>query len=146
MEHVMDEGTRAKMRGLLPYSDKSVISIVPESYKALDVDEKYKPVFCMRGLTRAEHMDLVQATQRATEGNTSEVTAIQLSVLRMIVIGWKNLFDGATGEEIKFSKDDDGGACASVFFALHYSVHIDLIGKMFEISGLSQLDKLGLKS
>lgn len=144
MEHVMDEETKKKMRGLLPYSDKSICAFTPEAYSALDVDDKYKPIFYMRGLTREEHMQLMELTQSGKSQN--ETTLMQLAVLRGVVTGWKNLFDAATGTEIAFSTDSDNSANSSVLFALHYTVQINLIGQMYDMSGLIELDKLSLKS
>jgi hypothetical protein len=143
----MDEETRQKLKGLLPFSEKSIVKFSPQCYKDLGVDERFIPVFSMRGLTRSEHMDLVSISQRMASGESQEDnTDDQLKALRKIIVGWENIYDGASCDPIVFTVDDDGYANSSVFYSLHYSVQIELIGKMFEISGLAPLEKQGLKS
>jgi hypothetical protein len=144
MDHVMDEETKKKMRGLLPYSDKSVLAFTPETYQQLDVDDKYKPVFYMRGLTRGEHILLLDLSRGNKEKD--EISAKQLEALRFVITGWKSLFDAASGTEVEFSKDPDGGVNSSVFYALHYSVQIELINQMYDMSGLTAVEKVSLKS
>jgi hypothetical protein len=55
---------------------------------------------------------------------------------------WENLL-GADGDPVPYSDGEDGDAA---FYALHYEVQIELINKMYEVSGMSALDKVALVS
>ena len=149
MERIMNEETKKKMRGLLPYSDKTIFSFTPSCYNVEGVEDCYKPVFKMRGLTRSEHMELVRISQVVMEAkdngkDSGDITTEQLAVVRSIIVSWENVYSG-DGELIPFSLDADGFCNASVFFSFHFSAHIELIIKMYEVSGLSSLDQLALK-
>jgi hypothetical protein len=135
----MDEETKKKLRGLLPLTDKATVTFTPKAYLATGVAEMYLPRFTMRGLTRAEHMEL-------SETFSSDYPEKDIVKGRMALVEkstkWENLL-GADGNEIPYSDDENGEAA---FDALHHNVKLELIGKLYEISGMLAIDKVALVS
>lgn len=97
---VMDDVTREKMKGLLPFSAGSFARVTPSLYD--DVPVEFRPVFFLRAFT-PETMAAYRlaSANGAASGRDLMVDALTASGC----YGWENFLDLGTGDEIKFVKE-----------------------------------------
>jgi hypothetical protein len=143
-KRIMDEATKEKLHGLLPFSTKATINYTPEFYKEAEVPEEFRPVFVLRPYARDE---VKNARKVLTSVEKDEVQKednfIELS--RKVVVGWNNLYDVGNGEEIEYVQDSTGGACKEIYDNIPTPVKAAILIQAVKISGLFDLAKLGLK-
>jgi hypothetical protein len=142
-ERKMSLELREKLLGSLPFSVNASLWYSPAKYK--DVEEEFRPSFEIKSFTKEEFIKakkLLQDVKNAKEETLNEM-------VRKKIINWKNVFDLGTLEEICYKSDDAAvnGGCDKVQFE---SIPPIIVGDLFfniaKISGLIDMDKLGLKS
>jgi len=143
-KRVMDEETKKKMHGLLPFSTKSTIKYTPEVYGD-DVPEDFKPVFTIRPYSREEVKGARKILGSITDNNVEKEDELN-EWSRKVVVGWENLYDAGSGEEIEYVQDSTGGADKELYDVLPVTVKALILVQAVKISGLLDLSKLGLKS
>lgn len=153
-DKVMDEETRKILTGLAPFSIKSTIDFVPESYqvKVKDADGKdtdqclisqdFWPTFTVRPWSRKESNDSVKALMKFQ--TDTDDTAIR-ELCRKATVGWENLIDVGTMSNIPYESDSDKGAKKDIFESFTLSLILDISHKIGNISGLNKHEKLALK-
>lgn len=97
---VMDDATREKLKGLLPFSAGSFARVTPSVYDGVDVE--FRPVFFLRAFspeTMAERQ--LALANKDMSGRDIMVNALTKSGC----VGWDNLLDIGTGEPIPFVKE-----------------------------------------
>jgi hypothetical protein len=132
MAKIMDEATRRKLSGLLPFAPGSFARFTPPEFDG--VDEEFRPVFKVR---EASKESLTAYRNR----DTKEASATDAFVLLLqdALVGWENLRDLITGEVIAFSKD--------AIAALPERLITILFMRVLEYSyGPSEEEKTGLES
>lgn len=96
---VMDEATREKLKGLLPFSAGSFARVTPSLYD--DVPVEFRPVFFLRAFTP----ETMAARELAIAAKESGRNIMVDALTKSGCVGWENLLDLGTGEEIKFVKE-----------------------------------------
>ena len=128
----------------VPFSPNAVIEYTPPTFlKEVEgkrvLPEEFIPVFKLRSLRRAEKDSLRKALQKIEE-KQDEIK----NVCRKAVLGWTRLFDAGTMEPYEYKEDPAGGCELESFAGLPMSVITDLCFYLSKISGLIDIDKLGL--
>jgi hypothetical protein len=132
---------KEELHGLMPISCSSRISFTPAIFKKLD--ESMWPVFILRKMTKKETMDLRRASGGAGDSFTNEDKV--LDIIRKCVLGWSNMYDGETGEEILFAGEADGCLTKDLWDMLPLPVITAVMNKVSVISGLIEAEKRSLK-
>lgn len=147
-KRILDEKTRQELLGYAPFSSDCKILFTPEEYKNIK-DENFRPVFDVRSLNQSELSQLKhnsrEVTDRATVENITIIADKNLNVIRKCVLGWKNLFDVGTMEEIEFVADSSGGCDEKLFCQLPVWLQRGILEFVKKISGLSEPEELSIK-
>jgi len=147
-KRVLDEQTRRVLLGYVPFSTEATIRYTPDEFINI-ADATLRPIFVVRSFTQAEALQLRTISMSYSKDNTNEQT-LKLSqdilqVSRGCVLGWSNLFNAGTGEEIEF-KGDTNGACVSELYAiLPEWLKRSISEYIKKISGLNEPEILSLK-
>ena len=94
MRREISDEMKAKMAGLLPVTTSFTIKFTPKDYDK--IDEEFRPIFILKPWNANQMKEIAQA------GN-NEAKAIKLIVSQ--IVGFQNLINLETGEEIEFSTD-----------------------------------------
>jgi hypothetical protein len=100
MAKVMDEATRRKLSGLLPFAPGSYARVKLEIFDG--VDPEFVPVFFLRA---ASSETMAAYRLKAEDKSASTCDAFRDLLADGALVGWENFKDLATGEDVKFSKD-----------------------------------------
>lgn len=134
---------KESLQGLSPFSASCTTSYTPTNYKAKDetgayrVPEAYWPVFELRPWSKSE----VASWKKVALTNKSMDDAVATGYIRKAVIGWSNLIDAGSGEDISFEADADGGCDKGLFDQIPTPIIIDLLNKIMVISGIKDVSK-----
>jgi len=140
---------RAALLSKIPFSVNATTEYTPKPYmtkikdsEGKDTDEysipeEFRPVFTVRPFTKQESYDVKKVCTKGEEKGIQEWT-------RKVVIGWKNMFDAGTLEEIEYKADPSGGADKDYFGTIPEYVVADILMYVSSISGILDKDKLGL--
>ena len=131
---IMDEETKKILTGLAPFSIKSTIDFVPEAYMTKDsetgdylIAKDLWPTFTVRPWNRKESTESVKALMKFQE-DTDDAKIRELT--RKAVVGWENLIDVSTMEEVEFMAETDGGALKSIFDSFPLTLILDISHKV----------------
>lgn len=134
-----DENKEA-LRGLAPFNPNEKFTFTPYQFNKVGVPEELRPKFTIRTLPKGEHIDICRLFDNIKEAKESDIN----EAARKITVGWENLFDVATGEEIEFKSDATGACDKETFDLIPRVIRGTLLAKAREISGLYGGEKLGL--
>lgn len=152
---VLDEATRQALLGLSPFSLNSTIDFVPASYKIKNKEGQYVipedlwPTFTIRPWTKVENEAVKKSLSKAstlTGDQANKAEAESKESVRKAIKGWSNLIDAGTCEEIEFESDAEGGASKVAFEQFPAALISDLLNKCCSVSGLLDMERLGLRS
>lgn len=145
-KYVLDEETKKSLLGLSPFSIDETVEFTPEFYKIpkLAIPEKMWPTFKIRPFARPEREAVRRIIVDLTTDPKSAAHVKVIEWARKITIGWENLIDIATGEEISYKADKDGGADKELFETLTESLISALLYKSIQMSGLVNVERAGL--
>ena len=140
-KRVLDEKTRAALRGFTPFSTEVTVDFTPEEFESI-ADVTLRPVFKVSPFTQAQRDQISVNSKEYDPDKTTperiyEIAAANKEVLRGCVKGWSNYFDSGTGVEIEFTKDEFNRLPGYIVNAIRKQVE--------KISCLSEPTKLGLK-
>lgn len=138
-EIVLTEEMRQKLLGVLPFSYDSTHEYTPSMCKVEGVPSDFIPVFMLRGLKRDECNQIKKQLKAATDEQCSEW-------VRKCLNCWRNLFDAGSGAQILFESDESGLCKKDLFNRLPQIIIEDLLTEILRISGLLDVEKLGLRS
>ncbi len=95
----MDDAIRKKLAGLLPFAPGSYVTETLDAFQ--DVDEEFRPRFCLRDLA-ARHWG---AMRPATRADRSPDAAEMIAALNDgALVGWNNVIDSSL-REIPYNKE-----------------------------------------
>lgn len=147
-KRVLDLEMRKALMGYVPFSSKASSHYTPPPYLNLK-DKTLHPVFEIRPFKQSELMELkknyASLGDRPTAVEMSAMADKNTQIIRGCLIGWHNLFDAGTGEEIIFKGDSNGGCEAEAWDALPVWLHRDFMEYVRKMSGLTGVEDLGLK-
>jgi len=136
----LTEDMKREMQGLLPISYTAVVEFTPEEIKK--VDEILWPVFKLRRMTKAESLEIRRLASASGDAISNEEKV--LNVVRKCVVGWDNLIDMSTGDEIPYVQEN-GELSKSLWDMMSITCITAIMNKVSLISGLLNSEKLGLK-
>lgn len=146
-KRVLTEEIRRELLGLVPFSVNSTDDFTPTMFLKKNnngeflIPEEFRPVFKIRCFTVEEKRKVTKMLiniKETAEDNVRENT-------RMVVVGWRHLFDAGSNEEVVFKAAPDGGADPDLFAGIPASVAGALLFHASKISGIIDAEKLGLK-
>jgi hypothetical protein len=139
-ERRLSDELREKLQGSLPFSVNATTWVIPEKFKDVEID--YQASFEIKPFNKDEATKAKKIFQDIKNAKEEVI----IDILRKKVVNWKNVFDVGTGEEIVFEADPVNGGCKKELFeAFPATIIGDLLFKVSKISGLLDVDKLGLK-
>ena len=108
-KRVLDEETRKKLYGYVPFSTDATVNFTPEEFNAIS-DVTLRPIFQVRSFAQAE-LTQTRINYRSynPDGKAEENEAIvekNRVILCGCISGWSNYFDSGTGEEIEYNEEN----------------------------------------
>ena len=142
VKRVLDEETKRKLMGFVPFSVNATAAYTPEEFKFIK-EPQYRPIFILRPFSQAEVTQMRRNsstyTAQSTQEEISVIADLNRELVRGCIKGWANLFDAGTGEEIVFKDDKD------IFNSFPKWLTNAITDQIRRISGLSSVEDLGLK-
>lgn len=145
-KRVLDEATRALLHGIAPFSSSSSLLFTPPVYDRMQLQKDLRPVFKIRGLTIEEGAELDSLMEQAALAKSSDWNSKVFDLCRKLVIGWEQIFDIGTGEEMTYAADPQGGADTKLWAAQPVVNKSAIFSKVMQLHGLVDVEKLGLAS
>jgi hypothetical protein len=147
-KRILDEETRQKLLGYLPFSAEATIEFTPHRFSK-DIPSEYIPVFSLRSFTEAERQQLAKNHLSYKQDMPQEqIDAVYDSnklLLRACIMGWRSYFDVGTKEEVEYRASPSGGCDETVFKRLPDWIVLDLLRYVSRISVVSAPEDLSLK-
>ena len=147
-KRILDEETRKALLGYVPFSSDCSISFTPEQFLKIK-DESLRPSFKLRSMTQAEMIQLKRNSSgyhNATPEKLLQIADANLTLIRGCVIGWENLFDSGSGNEIEFVPAATGSGCdEKLFRILPDWLTVEVMDFVKTISGLSSPEEISIK-
>ena len=142
MKRVIDEETRNKLAGLMPFTAASTHEFCPISDKS-EIPEDLRPVLTVRAFTKPESKQAFELYRKYKELTTTDLEKAH-EMARKCVTGWVNVVDLATCEEVEY-KSDGTGADVSLWGDIPQMLRSDVFVYLCRISGLTDFHVLGLR-
>jgi hypothetical protein len=95
-----------KLRGVLPAF--SEVTFITQAHKTISEDEEMKdyiPTFKCRQFTNGELEKAKDFVRKARKDDEVVSKDEALAIVENCIIGWSNLFDISTGEQVEYSRD-----------------------------------------
>lgn len=125
----LDDNTIRKLCGLMPATTTFSIKFTPKCFN--EVEEEYRPVFILEPWTKGE----IRAIASVVNDN-SKYEEYFNEQLRKKIVGWDNLIDLSTCDEIDYKSDPEGGVSKELYKLLPDQVLVELINELSSISGI----------
>jgi hypothetical protein len=144
-DRILTPEIRDKLLGIMPFSEKASLWIVPDKYKSIE-DEQFRASFEIRSFTKDEIRTAKKLLLAIKDSNSLSKEPEIIELTRKKVINWKNLFDLGTMEEIVFAtSEEDDGASKKLFESIPASIQGQIFFEVIRISGLIDIEKVSLK-
>jgi hypothetical protein len=148
-KRILDEETRKLLQGYTPFSVDATVNFIPQIYIDNIKDSSLHPIFKIRCMKQSETTQLkanyASSLKDKSDESIAKIASDNLSIIRACILGWSNLYDSGTGEEIEFKADPAGGADKTLWEILPRWLITSLMEYVKKISGLSLIDELSLK-
>lgn len=132
-KRIMDDATRKKLMGLLPFAPGSHANFTPDEFAG--VDSEFRPVFYIRSLTSDALAKFRLEVQKREATDIVYIEALSSGAL----VGWDNLVDIVSGVEIPYTKE--------AVAALPERLIMSIFMKVLEYTnGPTEQEKTGLES
>ena len=139
-KRILTEEVRNKLLGVLPFSANATILYTPKSIKSLDIPEDTKAVFTVRGFNKAEKDEVITKLKNLSNVSYEDI----IKTIKPCVTGMVNMFDAGTMEEIVFKHDFDNTISMEILSQLPKTIIDSIFNYLIKISGIMDVDKLGL--
>jgi hypothetical protein len=130
---VLDEEMKKRLSGLLPTNSDFTVNITPSCYDG--IEEQFRPVFTLRPLNNKQLNDITKNLQTIAKDDSKA-----LNILKGQIVGWSNVMNISTCEEVPFESDSDGSISNNLFNMLPKPVLSSLVVSLLNISGLKSPD------
>lgn len=151
-KRILDEATKKALQGYNPFSPNATVEVTPPEYNFVGVE--WQPKFSIRCMTKdekAEYISIysnVKKDEKTGEAPDSEWKAIGDKIEKIYLqclMGWRDLFDSGTGEEIVYIPYTEGGDPQKHWDMLPAWIQVFISGQIKKISHLTPIEKLSLK-
>ena len=144
-ERKLTDEVREQLLGVLPFSVSSTIEHTPKTYD--EIPEEYRPVFKLRPFNKVES-DAVRALMlKISTMKPLEIEKKTREQVRACLMGWENMLDIGSMQMLDYKEQAGDGGCDRDLFDI---VPVSVVGDMFyflsRMSGLLNIEKLGLNS
>lgn len=139
-EHKLTPELMEYLKGMLPFSAETD-EFVPSIFMRDNIPVEVRPVFKVRILKKTEHDRFIKLSNDIEKETTEAIS----EAARSVCVGWRNLFDVSTGNEIAF-KGDMTGAAVDAWDNIPHHLRGRILSHAITVSGLLSADKCGLKS
>lgn len=158
---------RVKLAGYMPFSNDATIEYTPEFFlrkklgefdpiknefvqsNEYEVPDGYRPTFILRCFTKAEYDKAQLLLQEARLDKDSIKAAERLpktkELLRVVVMGWSDLWDLGKMEMLPYKADSAGGCDKELFNKIPDWIFMDLQSYVYRLSGITPGERLSLK-
>lgn len=147
-KRILDEEARKALLGYVPFSIDCRIPYTPKEFSSIP-DETLRPIFELRSLNQAELIQLKKNSmglkRDSSNEDVSRMADANTQLIRACVLGWSNLFDAGSGEEIEYTASPTGGCEEILFKRLPVWVVRSIMEQVRTISGLTDAEDLSLK-
>ena len=140
-KRILDEETRKQLLSYLPFSCEARIDFTPKKCAGIK-DTEFRPIFQVRSMKEAEVRQYQKNTfgyfkDNLTREESASVSDKNEQIMQGCILGWTNLYDVGTGEEIAYDPKAYG--------RLPQYMRNELMEFILQISGLSLMESLSLK-
>lgn len=141
-KRILTDEVRNELLGAIPFSSEVAIAYTPARFKDKKVPEEYVPVFKLRSFNIQERKKAGEVLKSIADiGHQAVMDLVQPNIL-----GMENIFDAGTKEEIEFKTAPNSNAIDKDLLArLPKLIIEDILYYLVKISGLMDLEKLGLR-
>ncbi len=145
-DHIMTDEVKKLLISRLPFSTNAVTDFTPPTYMIKDdsgvllIPEEFRPVFSIRAFTKLESDTLKKSFVNAKNNDENLIR----STARKATMGWRNMYDVGTGDEIPFEADELGQCTRALFDTLPLVVVSELLNYMSQVSGIIVSEVAGL--
>ena len=149
-KRILDEVTKKALLGYLPFDVNQTTELVIEDIPI----KEFQPKFHVRCLTQSEalqlrsnstSLSLLDSASKDYGDRAHGLLDATADLIRSCVMGWSNLYDVGTAKEIEFKSDIAGGADKDLYRSLPVWMKTKIVVFCKKISGLTQVEELGLK-
>ena len=145
-KRVLTDEMRAQLIGAMPFSSDSRFPFSPSEFLTKKIPTEFIPCFSLRALTRPEQLKVNRALLLHRQGITPiDANEEYLDTIRKTIMDFKNIFDVSDGKEIEFEADTSGACSSTCFVLLPMSLVMTIGSQVQRISGLIDLERMGLK-
>lgn len=146
---ILDKEYRDQLKGLIPFSIGSTVEFTPKTFADMNLPDELKPVFTQRVFTKQEADQVKRLIVKSVSTESVDTKLDQIDRLRdygrKTIVGWKNIYNPETGEEVSFKACDKGGADPEYFMQLNPTILDEVVANASQISCLMPPEKVGLK-
>ncbi len=150
-KRVLTDEVRKALISKVPFSVSATIEYTPPTYltktkdaQGNDLDyvipEEYRPVFTLRSFTKIE-MDTIK--KNITTNKSPDERYIR-DITRKVIVGWANLFDAGSMQDIEYKSDTTGGCDKDLWDMIPLQVVSEILTYVSQISGLLPTERVGL--
>jgi len=142
----LTEEHRQALLGLMPFTQNGTIEYTPKAFEKLDIPKNKKSIYIMRAYNKDEMTRVRKLINdvNASKGSKDDQEEEIRDLTRRSIVGWKNIYDLATGDEIEFKKDSDGSADKGLFEDIPDVIKAEIYTYSLTISGLMKKEIEGL--
>jgi hypothetical protein len=150
-ERVLTDEVRAALLGDMPFSSNSTHPFTPKHFLKKNGEDKYilpeefRAVFDLKGMTKPQKQQGRKLLLKINKGLDQKEQMQLIELCRVNVVGWSNVFDLGTREEIEFKLDPEGGCDKDLFDRIPEAVVGQLFYEQTRISGLLDTTLLSLE-
>ena len=142
----LTEEHRQALLGLMPFTQNGTIEYTPKAFEKLDIPKNKKPVFKMRAYNKDEMNRIKKMLSDIQKNENADFNNDVREFSRLSIVGWKNMFDLSTGEEMEFKKSADGSIQKEQYELVPEFIVADLYKHACVVSGLMPKEIEGLES
>jgi len=137
---VLTDEVRNELMGLAPFSTEVVDHFTPDKIDRKKVPEQFIPVFDYKVFSKKEKESAMRIAKNLKDINEGELR----ECVRKQIVGWKNLWDIGTREEIIFEAGEDGHCKKEIFAHVPNTLCGDILFHIYKASGILRSEFLGL--
>lgn len=127
----LDDNTIRKLCGLMPATTTLSVKFTPKCFN--EIEEEYRPVFILEPWTKGEIRAIASVTN---DNDNSKYDEYFNEQLRKKIVGWDNMIDLSTCDEIAYKSDPEGGVSKELYKLIPDQVLAELVNELSSISGI----------
>ena len=102
-DKIFTDEVKKQLEGIIPCAVNSTRAITPDCFDGIPAE--YQPVFKIKGLTKADVIEMENLTKHYVENKVSDYDGYYNFIWNHIT-NWSNLYDLNTGKELKYDRQN----------------------------------------